>query len=141
MKNIHASTIVVKNKGIMFTGKSGSGKSTACLMLMNRKDAKLVCDDRTDIKKENDKIIAHCPETISGLLEIYGFGIINVSNLKSHKVDIVIELKDVLEIERMPLQKFYEYEGIKIKKYDLSIKDIAFIDKLDLLIDETETKS
>ena len=74
--NIHASCVSIKNKGVLFIGNSGSGKSDIALRLITDYKANLVADDRVDIKSKGNKIIASSPKTLFGLLEIRGIGII-----------------------------------------------------------------
>ena len=47
--NIHASCVCIKNKGILFLGDSGSGKSDISLRLIADYKATLIGDDRIDI--------------------------------------------------------------------------------------------
>ena len=54
MDNIHASCVFIKQKGILILGDSGSGKSDLCLRLIMEFGAKLVADDRVDIKIEKN---------------------------------------------------------------------------------------
>ncbi|MDD4556041.1 MAG: HPr kinase/phosphatase C-terminal domain-containing protein [Alphaproteobacteria bacterium] len=135
MQNIHGSCIVYKDKGIMFIGPSAFGKSESCLKMIMRKNAVLLADDRVDLRFENDQIIASCPATTEGLLEIRGIGIREFEYIKEHCLDLVIELvKDYSQIERIPQEEFYEFEGIKIPKFKMIAQDSALVDKLEVIV-------
>ena len=58
------------------TGASGSGKSDLALRMILEKGAVLIADDRTDIRRGANRPVASCPETIKGLLEVRGVGIV-----------------------------------------------------------------
>ena len=62
---VHASCVCWQNKGILFIGDSGNGKSTAALALIE-KGATLVADDYVEINLKNGKIHATCPKNIFG---------------------------------------------------------------------------
>lgn len=142
MHNIHASSIIYKDKCILILGASGSGKSDLCLRLIVGRGAVLIADDRTDIFIRDNEIIASCPREIKGLLEVRGIGIKKVEYAKEHKIDIVVELvKSLSEIERMPNESFYEFEGCKVPKIKLFPFEISSIDKLEIaLTANSETK-
>ena len=57
MINIHATLISYKNKGILLTGKSGSGKSDLALRMIINNKAKLVADDRVILENIGNKLI------------------------------------------------------------------------------------
>lgn len=48
----HASQIEVSGKGILFTAPSGTGKTTQAKLWKKYRDAKVICNDRTLIRKE-----------------------------------------------------------------------------------------
>ncbi len=135
MKNIHASCVVFKGKGVMFVGPSGSGKSSSCLRLITDENAILVADDRLDLRIENGELIGSCPKQIEGLLEIFGVGIKSFPHINEHKIDIVIELvENISQIERLPNPEFYEFDGIKIIKFKMLSSDITLVNKLKVLL-------
>lgn len=46
----HASQIATKNKGILFTAPSGTGKTTQAKLWKKYRDAKMICNDRTLVR-------------------------------------------------------------------------------------------
>ena len=112
-KNIHATCISIKKKGVLFLGKSGTGKSDMALKMIAYCQARLVADDRVDLRSYKDRLMATCPEKIKNLLEVRNVGIINLKAVKSAFVELAVELTTAQQ-ERLPEQKFYEFEDIKI---------------------------
>ncbi len=114
--NIHATCVNIDSKGVLILGDSGSGKSDMALRLITLFSAKLVSDDRTDVFNDSGIIKAKAPNTLKGLLEVRGVGIVKQEYEKETKVDLVIKLTDN-KIERMPLPQSYKIEGIEIPMY------------------------
>ena len=112
-KNIHATCISINKKGVLFLGKSGSGKSDMALRLIAMQRAKLVADDRVDVWPQKGRLKAKAPAKIKNLLEVRNVGIVETKAVSSIFVDLAIELTDKT-LERMPQEGFYEIEGIKI---------------------------
>ncbi|MCA1407128.1 HPr kinase/phosphorylase [Ensifer sp. IC3342] len=93
--NIHATAIVLGTSGFLITGPSGSGKSAlalSCISEARRRGrfAALVADDRVDLSLENDRIIARCPPSIRGLIEIRGSGIVAIETVSACVLDWAI---------------------------------------------------
>lgn len=72
---LHATTIAYGDAGLLILGPSGSGKSTLAMQLMAT-GAALVADDRTDLVRTGDDIMAHCPLPLAGRIEARGIGIL-----------------------------------------------------------------
>ena len=118
-KNIYASCIKLKNKGVLFIGDSGSGKSDISLRLICEHNALLIADDRTDITIKKSNIIASSPKTLKGLLEVRGVGIIKIKHYNKVKIDLIVLLtKD--KLERIPEKTYYDLCGIKIRSITIN---------------------
>jgi serine kinase of HPr protein (carbohydrate metabolism regulator) len=94
---LHATTILLGDSGVLITGDSGAGKSTLALSLVLRCRsaglyAALVADDRTDIEARNGRLLASVPEPIEGLIEVYGLGPRIVPHERRAIVDLVVRL-------------------------------------------------
>ena len=76
MLNIHATLVSFNDKGILFIGESGSGKSDLALRMIEEKGAKLVADDRVDVEVCNGKLIGRSPEKLKNLLEMLALQIL-----------------------------------------------------------------
>lgn len=86
-KAAHATAIIIGEAGILFTGASGTGKSAtalACIDAAHQRGwhAALIADDGVILEPaarlaSNSRIIARCPESIAGKVELRGSGILS----------------------------------------------------------------
>lgn len=72
---LHATTVAIEGRGLVILGPSGAGKSTLALELMAT-GAVLVADDRTDLARQGDALIASVPQALAGRIEARGIGIL-----------------------------------------------------------------
>lgn len=112
MQPIHATTISIDGKGVLIRGATGSGKSTLAVELIGL-GAELVADDRTIVKKVGDELIASCPETIRGRIEIRKMGVLKAPFVSAAPVNLVIDL-DCEETERMPPMRTTSIAGVDV---------------------------
>jgi serine kinase of HPr protein (carbohydrate metabolism regulator) len=98
-ENLHASSVSLEGRAVLISGPSGSGKSDLTLRLLDR-GFTLVSDDRTIVRKQDNRIIASAPETIRGKLEIRGVGIVDMDTAANVPVALVVELTS--DIQRLP---------------------------------------
>ncbi|NRQ16295.1 HPr kinase/phosphorylase [Ensifer sesbaniae] len=90
--NVHGTAIVLGTRGFLITGPSGIGKSRlalACITAAQQAGhfAALVADDRVDLRLEHDRIVARCPPSIHGLIEIRGAGIGKIETVPAAVMD------------------------------------------------------
>ncbi|PDT36701.1 serine/threonine protein kinase [Rhizobium sp. M10] len=84
--NIHATAIVVGRTGLLFSGPSGWGKSMLAFTCMTEARrlglfAALVADDQVLLSEEAGSVIATCPPSIAGLIELRGTGIVRLDHI------------------------------------------------------------
>ncbi|QFT57808.1 HPr kinase/phosphorylase [Sulfitobacter sp. THAF37] len=91
------------DRGVLIIGPSGSGKSALALQLIAL-GADLVADDRTRVVREGDNVIAQAPETISGLIEARGVGILRLPSAGPTPLALVVDMSHTEE-ERLPPQR------------------------------------
>jgi HPr kinase/phosphorylase len=118
MTQLHATAIAVASAGVLIRGPSGSGKSDLALRLIDE-EAILIADDRVDIKLVDGKLHLAAPTTIQGLLEVRGIGVVNISAVQKIPLSLIVDLKPVSEIERMPDNKIELIDGIAIPVIDI----------------------
>ncbi|MFK0166051.1 HPr kinase/phosphorylase [Rhizobium sp. NPDC090279] len=105
--NIHATAIVIGKTGLLFVGPSGSGKSAlafSCLAAARPLGlaGHLVADDRVLIAEQNGSVIAKCPPSIAGLMEIRYTGIVRLPYVSEGEMHFAIRPVDPATAERMP---------------------------------------
>ncbi len=123
--NIHASCVAYKNKGILFLGASGAGKSDVCLRLIMEHGAKLVADDRVNLCSDKQQITAAAPTIIKGLLEVRGIGIIKLPAVTATLSLAVQLVDDAAQMERLPDEKFFEFGGVKLPQIALCVQEAS----------------
>lgn len=100
-ENIHATGLVLGQHGVVLRGPSGSGKSLLALELLDRWEhrrlnARLVADDRLDIRVQPDGLMMATPPNIAGLIELRGRGIVERPHVNAAAVHLVVDLVDGL---------------------------------------------
>jgi len=81
MTTTHASAVLIGPKAVLIRGASGAGKSTAAWRLIEAGRqgvlpfARLVGDDRVELKARDDRLLVRPAQSLAGLLEIRGLGI------------------------------------------------------------------
>ncbi|MDK4722821.1 HPr kinase/phosphorylase [Rhizobium sp. CNPSo 3968] len=105
--NIHATAIVIGTTGLLFLGPSGSGKSTlafSCLTAARPLGlaASLIADDRVLITEQNGSVLAKCPPSIAGLMEIRYTGIVRMPYISEGEMHFAIRPVDPESAERLP---------------------------------------
>tara|TARA_R110000744_G_scaffold148683_1_gene261746 strand:- start:516 stop:950 length:435 start_codon:yes stop_codon:yes gene_type:complete len=97
---LHATAVAVDGRAALILGASGAGKSSLALQLMAL-GAVLVADDRTVVQRDGSHIVADVPDTLRGLIEARGVGILNATCAGPVPVSVVIDL-DQTETQRLP---------------------------------------
>ncbi|AGB69471.1 MULTISPECIES: HPr kinase/phosphorylase [Rhizobium] len=105
--NIHATAIVIGRTGLLFLGPSGSGKSAlafSCLAAAKLLGltASLVADDRVLISAQSGSVIAKCPPSIEGLMEIRYTGIVRMPYISEGEMHFAVRPVDPATAERLP---------------------------------------
>lgn len=108
-KNVHATVIALGGHAALIRGAPGSGKSDLALRCLAVAPtalipcpAALVADDRVDLTRSDDRIIAKAPETIRNKLEVRGLGLLSVPCIASADVVLVVDVAPLERIERLP---------------------------------------
>lgn len=101
MLTIHASCVAIGGHAILLRGPSGAGKSDLALRLIDA-GAMLVADDRTQLQRQDNRLIASSPGTIRGLMEIRGLGPVRVAAAEPSRVHLVIDLVPPAMVPRLP---------------------------------------
>ena len=112
--NIHASCVALGGSGILLLGKPGAGKSDLALRLIDQ-GATLVADDRTILFTRRGHLYGKSPDSIRGLLEIRGLGIVTFPSRADAKIALVVKLGR--EDARLPVHhRFQAPRGLSAPK-------------------------
>lgn len=130
--NIHASCVAVDGAGILLRGPSGSGKSDLALRLIEG-GAELVADDRVDLRRDGDRLIAAPPPILAGLVEAVGIGPIAVPHRSEVIVALVVDLVPRAAVERLPEPASETLLGIDVPCFNLDAFGASTPAKLRLL--------
>lgn len=96
---------------MLLRGRSGQGKSDLALRAICRpmrlpgeavaEPFELVSDDQTVLRAARGRVLASPPETLRGMLELRGIGIVSVPFATGLPLALVVDLTDA-PVERLP---------------------------------------
>lgn len=119
---LHGTCVDIKGNGVLICGKSGVGKSSLALQLIDR-GATLVADDQTFLNLEHETLVAHAPISLKGIMEVRGIGLCSFPFQSKSFLRLCIEIYENEELERLPNPLFVEYYGIKVPQLKLKKDD------------------
>lgn len=120
---IHAGLIALPVAGVwrgaLIEGPSGSGKSDLALRCLDQ-GARLVADDRVVLWRDRDRLYGRAPDSLSGLLEVRGVGIMRMTPLAFCAIDLVVScVATPSHVERMPDPSQTERAGLDLPHHRL----------------------
>jgi HPr kinase/phosphorylase len=108
-ENVHATAIALGSNAALIRGVPGSGKSDLALRCLAIAPtglipcpAALVADDRVDLSRSGNRIMAEAPSAIRGKLEVRGLGVLSVPFTARAEVVLVADIAPLDQIERLP---------------------------------------
>jgi HPr kinase/phosphorylase len=116
---VHATTVEINGQGVLIRGPSGSGKSDLAIRLIDG-GAILVADDQTEVSAQGDRVVAHAPDPIAGLLEVRGLGLVSLPHRPWVPLALVIDLIDSDKVERLPEPSQAYFLGLAVPRMDLA---------------------
>ncbi len=93
MTSRHGTAVSRDGSGALILGASGSGKSALALQLMAL-GADLVADDAVEMRLLADDVILACPDSIKGIVEARGVGILTVKSVDTARLAFVVNLDE-----------------------------------------------
>lgn len=131
------------SSAVLLRGFSGRGKSDLAFRLISL-GATLICDDQVALERRQDKILASPVDTIRGLLEVRGVGLLKYPVAPATPLRLVIDLVPHEDVPRLPEPETVDILGLavaflKLHAFDNStplkiIKAIELVHKPGLLI-------
>ena len=113
MSLVHATCVALDGIGVLIRGPSGAGKSDLAPRLIDG-GALLVADDQVEITEVDGALRAAPPAAIAGLLEVRGVGLVRLAHLEKATVELVVDLVDGEEIDRLPEPETVELSGLRL---------------------------
>ena len=141
MVRVHASSVVIDNKAVLLRGPSGSGKSDLALRLI-RQGAALLSDDYVSLREEDGAIVAHPPETIAGLIEVRGLGILRLPYCDQAVVHLVADLvspEDILRLPEKQRVELQEFRGISVRHILIAPFEVSAATKIAFAVSTPST--
>lgn len=106
-------------RGALIEGPSGVGKSDLALRALDQ-GFSLVADDRTLVFVSGGKPFGRAPETLAGLLEVRGVGVLPRPYLPFCRIDLLVRCVDRPQaVERLSDPMFQAIEGVSTPMFDL----------------------
>jgi HPr kinase/phosphorylase len=108
-ENVHGTAIALGGKAALIRGAPGSGKSDLALRCLAVAPTALipcpvtlVADDRVNLRRSGDRLLAEAPAAIRGKLEVRGLGVLSVPSTAGAEIVLVADICALEKIERLP---------------------------------------
>jgi HPr kinase/phosphorylase len=124
---LHACLLEIYGIGVLLLGESGIGKSEISLQLIKH-GHRLIADDRVNLAAVRGNIIGTCPDSIYGMLEVRGIGIIDIPrmfgiNALAKRTHVKLAINLVTFSTDEPLERV----GMKTDRYDILGESIPLV--------------
>ncbi len=130
---MHATCVAIDGKGVLLTGKPGSGKSDLALRLIDS-GAQLVADDFVDITVSDATLFASAPEALRGKLEVRGLGIVTLPFAGHVPLALAVALVERGAVERLPEPEFFHCLGVRLRLHSLCAFDVSACAKIRMFL-------
>jgi serine kinase of HPr protein (carbohydrate metabolism regulator) len=114
--NLHASAVLLGDRGVLIAGGSGTGKTMLALALVDHfrracRFSRFVCDDQVLLAAENQRLVCRAPQAIGGLAEVFGVGPQPLEFESRMVADLIVRLVPATEAQRFPEERTESLEG------------------------------
>jgi len=124
MTLFHATCVNLRDGGALLRGPSGGGKSDLALRIIDT-GGRLVADDYVILSVQGNRVIAAAPETIKGLLEIRGVGVVEVPYTSSCEVKLIVDLVAADAVPRLPEPATEDLAGVPVPRIALDARQAS----------------
>lgn len=120
---LHAGLIALRLDGLwrgaLIEGPSGVGKSDLALRALEA-GFRLVADDRVTVFTAGGRLYGKPQQTLAGLLEVRGLGVIDAAALPFCEIAVLIRcVNDPAAVERLPDARTETITGVSVPVFDL----------------------
>ena len=103
---VYGTCVALGGNAAILVGASGSGKSDLALRFLLATPADLepalIADDQVRVSLSAGRLIASAPETIAGLIEVRGIGVLSLPARDAAEIKLIVKLVDPEAVPRMP---------------------------------------
>ncbi|WP_442580803.1 HPr kinase/phosphorylase [Mesorhizobium sp. ASY16-5R] len=129
LPNLHATAVVVGDRGILIRGASGSGKTTLALALIAAartagRHAALLADDQVLLSAREGRLICLAPPSITGLVEVRGITPQRLVHEGSAVIDLVVTLVEESDAPRYSEPVWCEMGGCRLPELVLASRGV-----------------
>ena len=129
---LHASCAVLNGRAVLLRGPSGAGKSELLLRLLVEAGAGLVADDQVVLTCEDAGVIARAPETLRGVLEVRGVGLVRLPSAGPAAVGLLADL--TAQPQRQPDPSVETLLGCRLPRVEIDPAAASAVAKLQLAL-------
>ena len=129
-ENIHATAILIGERGILITGPSGSGKTTLALALVDHLRqrglfSRVIGDDQLFVTGHAGRLLCRAPAAIAGLAEVAGLGPRPLPFEPAGIIDLHVRLVGEAEMERFQQEVSEPIAGCPVPRIDLVRRNVS----------------
>jgi serine kinase of HPr protein (carbohydrate metabolism regulator) len=142
---LHATTVARRSasqgwRGVLLRGRSGVGKSDLALRAAAA-GWRLVADDRSLVFRSGAGLFARAPQTIAGLVEARGLGVLPFRRLAFVQVVLAIDcVEHANGLERVPEWDMVDIFGVCLPRMGLFAREASAVAKLGMALDVAERR-
>jgi serine kinase of HPr protein (carbohydrate metabolism regulator) len=113
METVWGTTVAIDGRAVLLRGPSGAGKSDVALRLIDG-GAVLVSDDRTELVREGDRLVARAPEALRNRMEVRGVGIVTIPAVVRAPLVLAVDLVPPEQVPRLPDPGRWTHSGVSL---------------------------
>jgi serine kinase of HPr protein (carbohydrate metabolism regulator) len=126
--NLHATALLLDDRGVLICGPSGAGKTTLALALISQftaagRFARLVADDQLFARVAGNRLIVSCPPAIAGMVEVNGLGPRRLPHRDCAVIDLVVTLVGQAEAPRYQEPQSETVLGVVLPRLELPARN------------------
>ena len=135
----YATAVTYCGFGVLIRGPSGSGKSDLALRMIDD-GAGLIADDQVVIEAVGQELYLSPPDSLSGLIEVRGIGVIKIEYVRDIRLCLIVELDPRNEIQRIPKIKEELIKKILVPVINMYAFESSVLAKIKIILGHLDKK-